>query len=61
MRCRPCVDAIHQYSGYSGKQCSHASFVSFTDPDDMSTKELTTSGADAERDTRTDANRESGH
>ena len=31
------------------------------DPDDMSTKESSTSGTDAERDTRTDANRESGH
>ena len=32
-----------------------------TDSDDMSTKESTTSGADAERDTRTDANQESDH
>ena len=32
-----------------------------TDPDDMSTKESTTSGAVAERDTRTDANQESDH
>ena len=50
-----------QDSGYSGGQGRHASFVSCTDTDDMSTKESTTSGADAERDTRTDANRESGH
>ena len=35
-------------------------FVSCAGPD-MSTKESTTSGADAEGDTRTDANRESGH
>ena len=39
--------------GMDGMQ---ASFVSCTDFDDMSTKKSTTSGADAERDTRTDAN-----
>ena len=55
------MSARCQDRGYSGRQGRHASFVSCTDPDDMSTKESTTSGADAERDTRTDANRESGH
>ena len=44
--------------GMDGMQ---ASFVSCTDLDDMSTNKSMTSGADAERDTRTDANRESGH
>ena len=60
MRWRPCVGARRQDRGYSGRQGRHASFVSCTDPDDMSTEE-STSGADAERDTRTEANRESGH
>ena len=39
-----------QYAN-SCRQGRHASFVSFTHPDDMSTKESTTSGADADPDT----------
>ena len=58
---RPCVDARRQDGGYSGRQGRHASFISCTDPDDMSTEESSTSGTDAKRDTSTDANRESGH
>ena len=51
------VGARRQDRGYSGRQGRYASFVSCIDPDDMSTKESTTSGADAERNTRTDGNR----
>ena len=40
---------------YSGRQGRHASFVPCTDPDDIPMKESMTSGADAERDNRTDA------